>query len=160
MKFKRPFEYAMGLLRSTRATVLPEQDAFYWSYDDMNHAMFAWRPPNGYPDVATAWINTNGLLTRWNYANVVLLGYIGSNAVRVDILGQTTGSTIAQIVDGWVTKILGQPLSNPAYRDELLRILGNGAGPNSVPVQNTNDFRARLQHTVALIYMSPDWQWR
>lgn len=167
MKFKRPYEYAMGLLRSSGATVLPEYDAFAWNYDDMNHAMFAWRPPNGYPDVATAWINTNGLLTRWNYANRVLLGYVdqwvnGStiNVVDIDILAQTTGTTIAQMVDGWVAKVLGRPLSNSAYRDELLRVLGNGAGPNSTPVKNTDDFKARLRHTVALIYMTPDWQWR
>lgn len=167
MKFKRPYEYAMGLLRSTRATVLAEYDAFYWTFDDMNHAMFAWRPPNGYPDVATAWINTNGLLTRWNFANRTLLGYIDQwvngatlNVVEVDILGQTTGNTVAEMVDGWVVKILGRPLTSSTYRDELLRILGNGAGPNSVPVKTTDDFKARLRHTVALIYMVPDWQWR
>lgn len=167
MKIKRPWEYAIGILRSTLATVLPEHDAFYWNYDAMNHALFSWRPPNGYPDVANAWINTNGLLTRWNFANRVLMGYIDQwtnngtiNVVEVDILAQTTGNTISEMVDGWINRILGRPMSSSSYRDELVRLLANGAGPNSTPVKNTNDFKARLRHMVALIYMSPDWQWR
>ncbi|MBL8096971.1 MAG: DUF1800 domain-containing protein [Anaerolineales bacterium] len=167
MKFKRPFEYAMGILRSTLAATYPEFDALYWNYDDLNQPMFAWRPPNGYPDVASAWINTNGLLTRWNFANRTMLGYIDQwvngatvNVVEVDIIGQTPGNTIAEMVDGWVLKVLGRPLSNSAHRDELLRILGNGAAPNTVPNKNTNEFRARLRHTVALIYMTSEWQWR
>lgn len=167
MKFKRPFEHAVGLMRATRARVWAEYDALAWNYDDMNHALFAWRPPNGYPDVASAWISTNGLLTRWNFANRALLGYIDQwvnngrvDVVEIDILAQTPWSTIAEMVDGWVIKVLGKPLSNSAYREELLRILGNGAGPGTTPNKNTDDFKARLRHTVALIFMTPDWQWR
>jgi uncharacterized protein (DUF1800 family) len=172
-KVKRPFEYAVGILRTTRATVRLDLDALYWNYDDMGQSMFSWRPPNGYPDVATAWINTNGLMQRWSFANRALMSYIdqwvGNGSVDVVATPEVDADygagyrTVQNVLNYWQVRILGRFL-DPARNTELVRILGNGnpnATWNQPPTGNSgNDQRAKLRHTLALIFMSPEFLYR
>ena len=38
----------------------------YWLLSQLGHAPLGWQPPNGYPDVAEAWLSAGGMLRRWN----------------------------------------------------------------------------------------------
>ena len=49
-KIKRPFEYAVGLMRAVNTDFVPH-DHFFWRYDEMGQPLFGWRPPNGFPDM-------------------------------------------------------------------------------------------------------------
>ena len=69
-KIKRPFEFAVSLLRAAEADFAP-QDNFFWVYEWMGQPLFEWRPPNGYPDIkedllivyrTTTWATTTAIL--------------------------------------------------------------------------------------------------
>ncbi|RMG73214.1 MAG: DUF1800 domain-containing protein [Chloroflexi bacterium] len=68
-KFKRPFEYVVGLLRVLNYDVQRPR-RFYetvaYLLISMGHLPFNWPAPNGYPDVGRYWMDN--LLPRWNAA--------------------------------------------------------------------------------------------
>lgn len=67
LKLKRPFEYVVSALRQTNANT-----TFHTASSKMLRQMgqipFFWPAPNGYPDIGTAWLNSNDLMARWNFA--------------------------------------------------------------------------------------------
>ena len=68
-KFKRPFEYTMGLLRAVdyqRARGRRFAKYLGGALEMMGHLPYLWPAPNGYPDVGNYWMNN--LLPRWNTA--------------------------------------------------------------------------------------------
>ncbi len=68
-KLKRPLEYMGSALRGINATL--KQGARNILRDhliSLGQMPFDWVPPNGYPDVATHWASTNGMLNRWNFS--------------------------------------------------------------------------------------------
>ena len=70
----------------------------------MGQVPFYWSAPNGYPDVGKAWLNSNDLLARWNFALS-----IATNSVRdshVD-LSWLSGLPESEIVDTLSLRLLG-----------------------------------------------------
>ncbi|HRF97758.1 MAG TPA: DUF1800 family protein, partial [Aggregatilineales bacterium] len=66
-KFRRPLDFVIGTLRALRDGLdVDNIYVFIEPLEGMGQVPYAWHPPNGYPDVAGAWLNTNGLLYRWN----------------------------------------------------------------------------------------------
>ncbi len=68
-KFKRPQEFIVSLLRVLEATA--ESNGFRLvaeALQGLAHAPFSWPSPDGYPDTAPYWLNSNATLRRWNYA--------------------------------------------------------------------------------------------
>ena len=66
-KFKRPFEFVIGMLRSLDYYVkqpIALQNALYQTLSEMGHVPFQWATPDGYPDEGAYWMNN--LLPRWN----------------------------------------------------------------------------------------------
>src|SRR5262249_20128853 len=43
---------------------------------NLGQAFFAWQAPNGYPQPGAAWVNTGGMLARWNLAFALAEGRI------------------------------------------------------------------------------------
>lgn len=70
-KYKRPYTYVLGAMR---ATVNPAQvtklNTLAFRYLPLlGQAMYAWDPPDGYPDRADYW--AGGVLQRWNFATYI-----------------------------------------------------------------------------------------
>lgn len=65
LMLKRPFHYAMGLIRHSSASI-----SGVWSIQDLLYELaqhpFAWAAPNGYPMDAARW--RSGMLSRWHAA--------------------------------------------------------------------------------------------
>lgn len=164
-KIKRPFEAVMSQLRAVNAEVRADYDAFYWNYDDLGQPMFGWRPPNGFPDVKTAWMSTSMMLGRWQFANSALEGWITQSVnntevavVSVNVLNQNSWTNATTIVDDWVQRLLGRSLASSVNRDELIRFMRGQYGATAVlPAAHIQD---RLPRMVELLLMSPDFQWR
>jgi uncharacterized protein (DUF1800 family) len=76
-KFRRPHDYISFGLRALRASVnastnLSQIKKIAKQIDGMGNQPFEWPAPNGYPDVEGAWLNTGGLLCRWNWTSDVV----------------------------------------------------------------------------------------
>jgi uncharacterized protein (DUF1800 family) len=101
-KFRRPHDYITFGLRSLRASVNPSTNLnqikkIGKQIDGMGNKVFEWPAPNGYPDVEGAWLNTGGLLCRWNWTSDVvakafnLITY-DTTALRQSLYGKTASA--------------------------------------------------------------------
>lgn len=148
-KFRRPNEYIIAAARALGAET--DGQPLAQQLRQLGQPFFAAPMPPGYPDVTGAWLNTSGLLGRWNYA----LGLAGGkqSAVQVDlkpIIGEvTTADAVAQrIVAATLPGYAATDL--PAY---LARFLG-GAQASAQQVQQ------RAPVAIGLLLAAPIFQRR
>ena len=157
-KVRRPFEYLVSVLRALDVRLdVKDADILRGVVTQLGQPLFQWPTPDGYPDVYGAWINTNGLLSRWNVA--LNLAQAGARGIQADVRTPTMSSgaqSAADLADFWVRRLLNRPLA-PSERDKLVAYLNNG----NVPFALDDRFlKAKLPGLVALILSSPDYQYR
>ena len=151
-KIKRPFE----LIASTaRALDMQLDDArpFALALQAMGQGLFLHLTPDGYPDYGSAWINTNGLLARWNLALVVAANKVPR--ARVDLkaaMNRAPVQTAGDAVDFWTNYLLHRTIP-VADRQKLIDAVSAGG-------QSASFDQARLPELVALILSSPHFQYR
>lgn len=154
---KRPFEAVAGGMRATNANFLPD-NGFWYYYEQAGQPLFSHHSPDGYHDTRPDWSNTNSLLERWRVMNYLVQGVF--DQTTLDLLGQMPGSvtTPNAITDFWINRLLGRPMDPAANRLQVVEFLAQGRNPEfDLPADQVAD---RLPHMVALILMSPDFQWR
>ncbi len=167
-KVKRPLEYVASTLRALGAREATGSEALGASAIGKSKAQsgarsggavaqalqlmgqipFMWEAPNGYPDVADAWINSNGLLARWNLALALTTNQ--APGFQVDPLsppGANAAGSPEAVVDFWIRRILHRNIPSPD-RTKLVGYLGGDTSPN------------KIAGLVALILSSPDFQYR
>lgn len=166
-KIKRPFELATSALRGAGGD-LPftledsATDWFEWMYGQSGQPLFGWHPPNGYPDFRAAWKSTSPRVRWWRLANMLVEVEPDGAGYAIDSYTQTPGGvrTARQLVQFWGERILGQPLA-PTDEAELIDFMAQGFNPDfALPLDSDNEVRDRLRALVALIFMSPSFQWR
>jgi uncharacterized protein (DUF1800 family) len=150
-KVKRPLEFIVSMLRTLDVDVQnfrPVVEALR----DMGQVIFGWPAPDGYPDYATAWINTNALLKRWNLALrfVELSGQ--QRPLRFDLLEPFHAArpkTSQQVLQLYSNIILNRPLPehvHPIFL-ELLQ-------------KNPDKIEDNLPLVTALLFASPYFQYK
>ena len=154
-KLRRPFEAVAAMLRALSPAVeVHDYWAVHYVLELMGHVPYAWFPPDGYPDVAGAWLNANGLLHRWNAAMVLAHAHDGwtDGAVTVDLEAVVPAAdTAGDLVDATWRRLLGDPI-DAATRATLLTAVGaGGAGQRVTPTAR----RERLAQLVGLVLASP-----
>ncbi len=161
-KVKRPFEVfasffrALDLPLDARAT-----PNLTWVNYVAGYRHFAWGPPTGHPDEAGYWLSTNGMLQRWNGLVYAVSDWF--QALDFDPLAMMPEAvrSVRQMTDFWIERLLARPLADPAARARLERyLLAWGDDPLAPPVGDAENQRGRLRQLVALIGMTPDFQWR
>jgi hypothetical protein len=115
-KVKRPFEYVAPALRVMGANIQPDALSVY-VLQQLGQAPFSWESPNGFPDAAGAWINTSGLLHRWNYALAVAFNALKDTSVDLSKLVSNPTSMAAGI-DALSLRLLGEKL--PANERQII----------------------------------------
>ncbi|MBS1966099.1 MAG: DUF1800 domain-containing protein [Chloroflexi bacterium SZAS-1] len=180
-KVRRPFELVAAYVRGVGADLPIDEvladpsagdywESFFWQYDAAGQPLFEWPTPTGYPDLASYWANTNGMLRRWNLPYLLVQPWGGNMAV--DLRAQTDaavpGGTCIQITDYWISRLCGYSIT-PGVRTELIHFLAQvaqGGDPNQPPKPmngepNTADLiTERIEALVQLIAITPDFQRR
>ena len=113
-KLKRPLELIVGALRATGAQT-DGGKPISAALRGMGQPLFGWAAPNGYPDVAGAWLGSSLVLARWNFG--MALGANTLKGTRIDIG--------AANIDTLSTRLLGAALPQPAR--EALQPFANDA---------------------------------
>ena len=90
-KIKRPLEVIASVARALDANVT-WSDQLANTFRQMGQPLFLWSPPNGFPDVKSAWIESSSLLARWNFAIDVCSGAMKGFDVDLKGLSSTAGS--------------------------------------------------------------------
>jgi uncharacterized protein (DUF1800 family) len=158
-KFRRPIDYLAALMRITGAE-FPDVWLPLYLLEMLGQTPFGWRPPNGYPDVAGAWISTTGLLGRWNMALLLPSAANGeTDQLKVDLLPHAAAATTAgELVDAAIALVLPGAAIAPADREQLIAFASDGGGPD---MAIDDSYRAdRFPALVALLFASPYFQWR
>jgi uncharacterized protein (DUF1800 family) len=160
-KIKRPFEYAVSLLRAAEAD-FTMTDQFRWTYQNMGQELFSWNPPNGYPDFKEPWSGTMPMLQRWRLVNWLIEWKYGGDGPNKDerrlrFNHPPAVTTATAIVDYWSQRLLGYKL--PAHeRQQVIEFMAYGRQQTiDLPAKEIND---RLRYMIALIFQSPSFQWR
>ncbi|MFQ3638720.1 MAG: DUF1800 domain-containing protein [Chloracidobacterium sp.] len=160
-KTKRPFDYLMSFLRAIDANLADNGGSYqpYTLASEAGHQLFAWAPPNGFPDVSGYWLNTNTFRASWR--NVIVTLTNGYTALQHNLRASFPSgvTTTRQIVDYLVARILGRP-ARPEVYQELIEYLRGTASADAPPSGTTTEVTNRINLTAARLCVSPDFWWR
>ncbi len=180
-KIKRPHEALFSALRAVGADIKTDTgglSGFWGSYDAMGQQMFGRRPPDGFPDVKDAWTNSTSMLYRWRTVNSLMEGSFYSTSANTGVQVDNTAliatmgglNTPNTIADFWITRLLGRAMDDAAHRAEIVTLMqGWDTGNNNTSVKpvytpdavmTATDISNRLRRMIAVILMSPEFQWR
>lgn len=158
-KFRRPLEAVVAMIRALQPGI--QVDSYYTLFEALNlmgQLPYHWFPPNGYPDAAGAWLNTNGLLHRWNTALTLALagdGYTPGVSLNMDAVIPYV-ATAGELVDAAAERLLGYRLPD-TDRAHLLAYVSRDANPDA-PLDERLRYD-KLPGVVGLILASPYFQW-
>lgn len=157
-KMKRPLEFVASALRILEASLTDvemnrvtlragkkfKREPVAQSLRALGQVPFMWPSPNGYPDVAQAWVNSSNLLTRWNFA----LALTSNELMEFEVATQADAASSAEmLVDMWSARVLPYALPEPD-RAKLVEFV-RGDAPDR-----------RLGNLQALLVASPHFQYR
>ncbi|MBC7872214.1 MAG: DUF1800 domain-containing protein [Chitinophagaceae bacterium] len=159
-KFRRPIDLMAAMLRALRSGLTIEAGVpwLFWNLESMGQLPFYWHPPNGYPDAAGAWINTNALLNRWNLAMLMPFAaedWVEEISLDWDLLIPQT-ETIGELVDAAAVVILGGAL-NDVDRTAVLASIADDTNPYEAVDRDTREYY--LPTLVGVLMSSPYFQW-
>jgi uncharacterized protein (DUF1800 family) len=122
---------------------------------NLGQAFFAWQAPNGYPQVGAAWVNTGGMLARWNVAFQLAEGRVRTVTVDLHNLVPPGVITAATLVDTIGAGLLHAKLPAPA-RSALVEYVSDGGGEQQKLDQPA--LGRKLPELVGLLLASPAFQ--
>jgi len=131
-KTRTPYEDVVATVRTLGYA--PEKSgtqalkALYWISGEAGQAPMAWSPPNGYPDVATAWASPSGQVIRWNAHLNITAGWWPSTLQRPSSLlsayaGSSLPATYGALIDAVATRLVGRTLA-PEHSTALASFYG------------------------------------
>ncbi|NWF67463.1 MAG: DUF1800 domain-containing protein [Chloroflexi bacterium] len=160
-KLRRPLDFFIGALRAS-GTEFHDFYAMEHVLLELAQLPYGWHPPDGYPDVAAAWMNSSALLARWNAAMVLTHDALSNPDVQqyvtshlMERIGQP--ATVGELVDAAAWQVFAAALP-AALRSSFVAFVSDGEGAN---LAVTPHLLARKLGTLfGLLLASPLYQWR
>ena len=160
-KFRRPLDFFIGTARAT-GTQVHEWWRLEQILERLGQVPYGWHPPNGYPDVAGAWMNTGGVLARWNAAMRLSHGAYsdpdwgwGMTTKLRERISEV--ETVAELVSAVSEQVFGTGLPQ-AKLEPFIHFASDSAGPDE-PV-TPHLLGRKLGSLYGLMLASPQFQWR
>lgn len=159
LKLRRPLDFFIGAFRATGTTY--RNDWQLWdTLREIGQSPYGWEPPNGYPDAAGAWLNSSGLLARWNVAMQLSHEAYSEKDSGLDthIRERIGDPTIAgELVDAVSAQVFGVPIRSGEY-GTFVNYVTDG-GDENTPVTALM-LAEKLGTLYGLMLASPAYQWR
>lgn len=126
-KTRRPLENLAATVRALGITpggdTTTALEKLYWLSNQLGQAPLAWRPPDGYPDVASAWAGAHGTLAVWNSHRALVQGWHdGLTYPSPQTLVADPPATAGAYLDALTTRLLFGPMAGQ-HRRALLEFL-------------------------------------
>ncbi len=112
LKIKRPFELVASTSVRLDMQVQRCRDTRDGSALD-GQGLFLQPTPDGYPDTGSAWINTSGLLQRWNHVLLAAGNKIQVSKWTYQRDARCTSAYNAEAVDFWIDRLLHRTIRPP-----------------------------------------------
>ncbi len=159
-KVRTPYEDIVATVRAVGygpdASGTAGIESLYWLIGSLGHAPMSWAPPNGYPDVASAWTSPGGLLARWNAHLNIVAGYRPKEFQRpANLARELIGAlpaTYGALIDALARRLLGRTLP-AAHTEALAGYFGQTSGTALKSTDSAVGWR--LPQLVALMLNSP-----
>lgn len=158
-KLRRPLDFFIGALRAT-GTAFRDYYVMEGMVQDLAQVPYGWHPPDGYPDVAGAWMNSGGLLARWNTAmSLTHSAYSEQDSGLLPHLHERIGTpaTVGELVDAVSRQVFGVSLPDDS-RAPFIAYTADGGGADT-PV-TPHVLAQKLGTLYGLMLASPLYQWR
>lgn len=161
-KFRRPLDFFIGAVRAT-GTRWSDRWILEEMLGDLGQMPYGWRPPNGYPDPAAAWMSTGGLLARWNVAMRLTHSAYSDRedsgwGLHADLWERTgAASTVSGLVQAVALQIFGTPLTAAQAAPFIAYAADGGGGATAVTPAR---IARKLGSLWGLMLASPLYQWR
>ena len=157
-RMRRPLEDAVGAARVLDVKRGPSMrdgvNWLFWTLDESGHTPFGWVPPNGYPDVAAAWLGAGAMIQRWNcHRAFVWSGFAFSFTEARYLVRPKKNMKSQKWVELLAVKLLGVPM-----RPEHLAAVLAGAGLGATQSIESNWWKCG--RAASLILDSPYFQLR
>lgn len=152
-KIKQPMHLLISAIRATNSSITKQafkgQNNVLEQLTSLGQMFFNWPPPDGYPQISSAWINTGTMLNRWNLAFALAEGRI--NGLKTDISNATKNQNQAdQLVDS-LANYLNLSLAAES-RASLIDYL------NTSNASNPTVDQAKIAGLLGLLLASPEFQ--
>jgi len=121
----------------------------------LDQPFFGWQAPNGYPQAGAAWVNTGGMLGRWNSAFALAEGRVKGVSVDLASFVGNGATNAGALVDTIASALLHAPLPGPA-RAVLVEYASAGRGEH--PVLDQAALARTLPELTGLILATPAFQ--
>ena len=145
----------LGVPAPSAATAHAQMQACGWVLDGMGHMPLAWRPPNGYPDVAGPWVSPSTMLGRFNMHLSVASGWwpkFDGYTGPASLLGGPVPTTHGALVDAMAARLLVPPPS-AAVRTAVCAFFDTTP---TTPINQWSPMATwRIGHLVALLLDHP-----
>ena len=112
LKLKRPLDFVVSAIRVTGADGRLDRILRFF-LQVLGQVPFGWPAPDGYPDYASAWTNTNQSLYRWNLALMVASGMLPGISTELSSQFGSYSST-SDLVNDLSLSLLGARLPTEA----------------------------------------------
>jgi uncharacterized protein (DUF1800 family) len=150
-KIKQPFELTVSAIRALGGETNGGPAIQQW-VARMGQPLYGYQTPNGYADVAEAWVNTGSLLERLNFCLALAGNRI--NGTRVDLSRFAVGPNLngpnnpsapdqSRILDRFVNLILQGEVS-PGTKESLLKQLAQQTPAQATPAEMDRMTDARV----------------
>ncbi len=166
-KTKRPYEMIASALRASAAEYSfaaddPDNGSIYWLFEQLGQPLFRRRSPDGYPDKQVYWLNSSSMVGAWRLLNWLSAREDSNGRLRMDVLSQTPAQirSAVEIADFWIYRVLGRTIP-AADRQHIIDFMAQGHHPDlDLPLDTDLATKRRLSSLVALLFMSPEFQYR
>lgn len=150
-KTKRPLEDVISTARALGMAVRPSPDAGARTLRDvaveLGQAPMGWGPPNGFPDVAEAWLSSARLLGSWNYHWDLIEGrhdgWLTPAVEAVMQLADGSAGTVGELVDALTERLLWQQM-RPDDRQAVIEFTGMAEDDPAGTGQELTDLAKRI----------------
>jgi uncharacterized protein (DUF1800 family) len=150
-KLKRPFSYVMSAMRTLGADAgFGAIRALAQWLNWMGQPLYQWPPPDGFPDVSSAW--AANLLPRWNFALALISGKLEGISVPLDqLLEASSADDVHAALNAFAGLALGRALDLEAAQI-FMDYVGDGPLGDAAT-------QGRLREAISLMLASPAFQW-
>jgi len=123
VKIKRPFELTISAIRTLGGETTGGPQLHQW-IARMGEPLYGFQTPNGYSDLAESWVNTGGLLERFNFGLMLASNRIPGTSVDLkQFVSSGSGQSLnkSQIMDRFLDLIVAD--ITPKTKEALLKQL-------------------------------------
>jgi uncharacterized protein (DUF1800 family) len=123
-KIKRPFELTISAIRTLGGETTGGPQLHQW-IARMGEPLYGFQTPNGYSDLAESWVNTGGLLERFNFGLTLASNRIPGTSVDLkQFVSSGAGHSLnkSQIMDRFLDLIVAGDIT-PKTKEVLLKQL-------------------------------------